>query len=66
MFVHGLNICCSLCKINVYCTLVTFTFMYCTSRVELSTALRDVSLVKNMSARGVLIARSAVELRRDA
>ena len=63
MFVHGLNICCSLCKINVYCTLVTFTFMYCTSRVEISTALRDVSLV---SARGVLLARSAVELRRDA
>ena len=30
MFVHGPNICCSLCKINVHCTLVTFTFMFCT------------------------------------
>ena len=39
-------------------------------RVELSTALRDVSRVKNISARryarGVLTARSTVELRRDA
>ena len=40
-----------------------------TSRVELPTALRDVSRMKNISARryarGVLTVRSTIELRRD-
>ena len=54
---------------NTHDYLIMSTFIVPT-RVELSMALRDVSRVKNISARryarGVLTARNAVELRRDA